>query len=87
MPNHVDLDGNGLLHAPVAQMDRASAFEADGRGFESLQARQSRKTYAQLCLRLWAAHGEKYTRLTCLFARLLRCENRYIARYPPVFTP
>ena len=29
--------------APVAQMERASAFEADGRGFESLQARQSRQ--------------------------------------------
>jgi hypothetical protein len=27
-------------HAPVAQMDRAAAFEAEGRGFESLQARQ-----------------------------------------------
>ena len=26
--------------APVAQMDRAAAFEAEGRGFESLQARQ-----------------------------------------------
>jgi hypothetical protein len=26
-------------------------------------------------------------RLACLFARLLRCENRYIARYAPVFTP
>jgi hypothetical protein len=34
-----------------------------------------------------ATHGEKYTRLTCLFARLLRCVNRYIARYAPVFTP
>ena len=28
------------LGAPVAQMDRAAAFEAEGRGFESLQARQ-----------------------------------------------
>ena len=25
--------------APVAQLDRASAFEAEGRGFDSLQAR------------------------------------------------
>jgi hypothetical protein len=25
--------------APVAQLDRASAFEAEGRGFESLRAR------------------------------------------------
>ena len=28
-------------YAPVAQLDRATAFEAEGRGFESLQARQS----------------------------------------------
>jgi hypothetical protein len=27
-------------HAPVAQLDRAAAFEAAGRGFDSLQARQ-----------------------------------------------
>ena len=32
-----------LLLAPVAQTDRASAFEADGRGFESLRARHSRQ--------------------------------------------
>jgi hypothetical protein len=30
------------VQAPVAQLDRASAFEADGRGFESLQARQKK---------------------------------------------
>src|SRR5204863_5936660 len=29
------------FHAPVAQLDRATAFEAEGRGFESLQARQT----------------------------------------------
>ena len=29
------------LNAPVAQLDRASAFEAEGRGFESLRARHS----------------------------------------------
>ena len=34
-PIAVNCDG-----APVAQMDRAAAFEAEGRGFESLQARQ-----------------------------------------------
>src|SRR5260370_7724792 len=28
-----------LHRAPVAQLDRASAFEAEGRGFESLRAR------------------------------------------------
>ena len=32
-------------HAPVAQMDRAAAFEAEGRGFESLQARQSLRAF------------------------------------------
>jgi hypothetical protein len=29
-----------LIDAPVAQLDRASAFEAEGREFESLRARQ-----------------------------------------------
>lgn len=29
-----------ILHAPVAQLDRVVAFEAIGRGFESLRARQ-----------------------------------------------
>src|SRR5713226_10021560 len=28
-----------FIRAPVAQLDRASAFEAEGRGFESLRAR------------------------------------------------
>src|SRR6266403_3187322 len=32
---------NDFYHAPVAQLDRASAFEAEGRGFESLRARHS----------------------------------------------
>ena len=27
-----------LLHAPVAQLDRVSGYEPEGRGFESLQA-------------------------------------------------
>ena len=30
---------SGFYNAPVAQLDRASAFEAEGRGFEPLQAR------------------------------------------------
>jgi hypothetical protein len=30
-----------VLDAPVAQLDRASAFEAAGRGFEPLRARQT----------------------------------------------
>jgi hypothetical protein len=30
-----------LHRAPVAQLDRASAFEAEGREFESLRARHS----------------------------------------------
>ncbi len=30
---------NDFYHAPVAQLDRASAFEAEGREFESLRAR------------------------------------------------
>ena len=29
-----------FLYAPVAQLDRVSGFEPDGRGFESLRARQ-----------------------------------------------
>ena len=36
--------------APVAQLDRASAFEAEGREFESLRARHS-KTYPHIGLR------------------------------------
>ena len=31
--------------APVAQLDRASAFEAEGRGFEPLQARHISSAY------------------------------------------
>jgi hypothetical protein len=33
--------GLHCIYAPVAQLDRATAFEAEGRGFESLQARQT----------------------------------------------
>jgi hypothetical protein len=29
-------------HAPVAQLDRASAYEAEGREFEPLRARHSK---------------------------------------------
>ena len=36
--------------APVAQLDRASAFEAEGREFESLRARHS-KTHPHIGLR------------------------------------
>ena len=35
-----------MTNAPVAQLDRASAFEAEGRGFESLRAR-----HFHLCVR------------------------------------
>lgn len=31
--------GHQIGHAPVAQRIRASVFETEGRGFESLQAR------------------------------------------------
>ena len=30
--------------APVAQLDRATAFEAEGRGFESLRAHHTQRT-------------------------------------------
>src|SRR4051812_45277223 len=36
------LRGNQPNNAPVAQLDRASAYEAGGREFESLRARQFR---------------------------------------------
>ena len=32
---------NGLFHALVAQLDRAPAYEAGGRRFESFRARQN----------------------------------------------
>src|ERR1700687_3926183 len=38
--SETDYDGDTDFSAPVAQLDRASAFEAEGRGFESLRARQ-----------------------------------------------
>jgi len=39
-PMTYDSDRIASVHrAPVAQLDRASAFEAEGRGFDSLQAR------------------------------------------------
>ncbi len=44
-------------------MDRASAFEADGRGFESLQARQSTKMYAKGDNRIWGQAGSPLTSL------------------------
>jgi hypothetical protein len=37
---------SAVLDAPVAQLDRASGFEPEGRGFESLPARQRIRTVA-----------------------------------------
>ena len=41
-----------LSHAPVAQLDRASDFESEGREFESLRARQTALRGSQLTSRL-----------------------------------
>jgi hypothetical protein len=42
---------------------------------------------AEAMLPLKAISREKYTHLTGLFVRLLRCKNGCIARYAPIFTP
>ena len=39
-----DVDDYNVLDAPVAQLDRASGFEPEGREFESLRARQFSRT-------------------------------------------
>lgn len=39
----------GHLQAPVAQLDRVSGYEPEGREFESLRARQLIKHLAALC--------------------------------------
>ncbi len=44
--------------APVAQLDRASGFEPEGRGFESLRARQSFRISAAVQHRPWNGHLE-----------------------------
>ena len=51
--------------APVAQLDRAVAFEATGRGFESLRARKGERTLlssrraseGQIAPSAWGAAG------------------------------
>ena len=43
--------GNILIaYAPVAQLDRVSDYESEGREFESLPARQEKRTCVNKCV-------------------------------------
>ena len=41
-------------HAPVAQLDRASGFEPEGRRFESVRAHQQKRSIAGFRFRSWS---------------------------------
>ncbi len=68
-----------VKNAPVAQLDRASAFEAEGRGFESLRARH---------FVIWHSTDELGSAAEIgIFFRRISAALRVIGEFPPDMRP